>query len=122
MTDFSLYLADVLVLLGTLATTLSISGVIRIPNPFGQIHAAAKGVVIGSTIVLSATLASGDLAMIARAALVAAFLLATSPLASHGLARIASIDRPRPTRAGDGPSRSTIHEPSSTVSRASLRA
>jgi multicomponent Na+:H+ antiporter subunit G len=76
-------LGELLVLLGLVVTTLGVYGMYRMPDVFGQVHAASKAVVFGVIALLAATLTLGDAAIAARAVLIAGFLLVTMPVASH---------------------------------------
>jgi multicomponent Na+:H+ antiporter subunit G len=76
-------LGELLVLLGLVVTTLGVYGMYRMPDVYGQVHAASKAVVFGVIALLAATLTLGDAAIAARAVLIAGFLLVTMPVASH---------------------------------------
>jgi multicomponent Na+:H+ antiporter subunit G len=71
-------------------------GLLRVPGIFHQLHAA--GLITGPAVILLllASLASGHAATITSAVLVILFVLLTSPLANHAIARAAHR-----RRAGD---------------------
>ena len=59
------------------------------PDAYTQLHAASKAVVLGVVAFLAASLAAGDGAIAARAVLIAIFLLLTTPVGAHAIARAA---------------------------------
>jgi len=69
--------------------TIGLYGLLRMPDIFDQLHAA--GLVTGPALLLMllAAPASDSAEIITSAALVFAFLLVTSPLSSHAIARAA---------------------------------
>jgi multicomponent Na+:H+ antiporter subunit G len=87
--------ADALVALGLLVCTLGVIGIYRMPDVYTQLHAASKAVVFGVAAFLLASLAAADGAIAARAALIAAFLFLTTPVAAHAVARAAHGRRER---------------------------
>lgn len=89
--------ANLLVVLGLVVTTLGVVGAYRLPDVYTQLHATAKAVFLGIIAFLVAQLAAGDAAIAARAALVAGFLILTTPVAAHVIAR-ASFARDEPMR------------------------
>lgn len=94
MTQARLYAADVLVLVATVVTTLSVLGVVRIRDTRVKIHAVSMAAV--GVAVLAVVLASlgGPPQMVGRAALVAAFLLLTAPVSAQALARLSASRGP----------------------------
>lgn len=81
---------EVLVVLGLVVLTIGVLGMLRMPDVYGQAHAASKGGVVGLVLLLAATLTLGDWAMAARAVLIGAVLLVTMPVASHVVLRAAA--------------------------------
>ncbi len=81
--------ADGLVVLGVLGTTLGVYGLYRMPDVYTRLHAASKAAYLGLLVLLLTALTARDLEMIAKSALVAAFLVLTAPVGSHALARAA---------------------------------
>jgi multicomponent Na+:H+ antiporter subunit G len=59
------------------------------PDAYTQLHAASKAVVLGVVAFLAASLAAGDGAIAARSVLIASFLLLTTPVGAHAIARAA---------------------------------
>ena len=84
-----------LLLLGLLLATIGLYGMLRMPDIFHQLHPA--GLVTGPAVilVLLASAATGSAEIITSAALVILFVLITSPLSAHAIARAA---RRRPRR------------------------
>lgn len=89
--------ADVLVVVGVVVVTLGVVGAYRLPDVYTQLHATGKAVFLGVIAFLVASLAAGDAAIAARAALVAGFLVLTTPVGAHVIAR-ASFAREEPMR------------------------
>ncbi len=81
--------ADALVLLGLAVTTLGVLGMFRMPDVYTQLHAASKAVFLGIVAFLLASLASGDATITSRVLLIAVFLLLTTPVGAHVIARAA---------------------------------
>jgi len=75
--------ADALVLLGVFVMTIGVYGVFRMPDTYTQLHAASKAVFLGVIALLIASAATGDPAVVARALLIGAFLVLTTPVAAH---------------------------------------
>jgi multicomponent Na+:H+ antiporter subunit G len=80
--------------LGLLLATVGLYGLLRRPEIFHQLHAA--GLVTGpaSILVLVASVATRSAEIITSAVLVIVFLLITSPLAGHAIARAARRREP----------------------------
>jgi len=83
--------ADALVVLGIVVITLGVVGAYRLPDVYTQLHATGKAVFLGVIAFLVASIASGDGAIIARAALIAGFLILTTPVGAHVIARAAYV-------------------------------
>ena len=81
--------ADGLVLLGLVVTTLGVVGMFRMPDIYTELHAASKAVVFGVIAFLVASTAAGDAAVSSRALLIAVFLILTTPVSAHAIARAA---------------------------------
>ena len=81
------WIVDALVVGGLLVVTPSVWDVVRHPAIGIRIHAAAKAILIGLLPLLLAAAVAGDGAMRGRAATVAAFLILTTPVSSHAIAR-----------------------------------
>lgn len=90
MIDVLQYLASILVIAGGVFSLLSAVGMIRLPDLYTRMHAASKSGVVGAGLVLLAiVLVSLDGAVIMRALLGIIFLVLTTPVAAHLLARAA---------------------------------
>jgi multicomponent Na+:H+ antiporter subunit G len=95
--------------LGLLLATIGLYGLLRRPDIFHQLHAA--GLVTGpaSILVLLASVATRSAEIITSAVLVIVFLLITSPLAGHAIARAArrrALEDAEGAAAGEDPPRS----------------
>lgn len=78
--------ADVLILGALLMLTIAVYGVFRMPDIYTRLHAASKTAVFGIIPLLLAITLTGDPAFIARAVLIGAFVLFTTPVAAHSIA------------------------------------
>jgi monovalent cation/proton antiporter MnhG/PhaG subunit len=78
--------AMALLALGLVVTTISLYGVLRMPDVYSQLHASGMASGLGVLAILLASIATRDAALITRAGLVAAFLLLTAPVSSHAIA------------------------------------
>ena len=83
------YLPDALVILGVFVMTVGVYGVIRMPDTYTRLHAASKAVFLGVVSLLLASVVTGDSGIILRAALIAAFLILTTPVSAHVIGRSA---------------------------------
>ncbi|HEX8539786.1 MAG TPA: monovalent cation/H(+) antiporter subunit G [Cystobacter sp.] len=90
------WVADALVLLGLVAVTVSVVGVIRMPGILMRAHAAGQAVFVGVVIILMGAVGSGQWPLMGRALLVAVFLMLTAPMSAHAIARAAARERGDP--------------------------
>ena len=89
---------------GLAVVVLAVYGMLRLPDVYMQLHAASKAAALGVIALLGASVGTGDLETIGRAALVAAFLLITAPVSSHAIAAAARAREeptPAPESAGE---------------------
>ena len=91
MADVLPFVADALVVLGVIVMTLGVYGIIRLPDTYARLHAASKVVSLGVVSLLLASTVTGDPAVIFRVALIAAFLVVTTPVSAHVVARAAYL-------------------------------
>lgn len=85
-----IYAASALVLVGSLLSALGALGILRFPDVYTRLHAASKAGPLGAgLILLGVGLASGDWAIAVRCVLGFLFLVLTSPVSAHLLARAA---------------------------------
>ncbi|MEX0972143.1 MAG: monovalent cation/H(+) antiporter subunit G [Solirubrobacterales bacterium] len=80
-------LADMLIALGLLLTTLGVVGIYRMPDVYTQLHASGKAAFLGTLAFLAAAAVAGQGAVDARAILIALFLVLTTPVSAHVIAR-----------------------------------
>jgi len=92
MSEWQLWAADAVVMVGLAALTLTVSALLRMPDPLIQVHATAKGVVLGVLAVLAASVFAASAGVVLHALLVAAFVLPTSAVASHALVRLHQLE------------------------------
>lgn len=92
--------ADVLLVLGVGVMTIGVYGLLRMPDVYTQLHASSKTVVFGVVAILVAgTIVADARASAFRAVLVVGFLLLTTPVAAHAVARADHMRH----EAGSGP-------------------
>ena len=90
--DLALYLGSALLLVGAVFTLLAALGVLRLPDLYTRMHAASKAGVVGAGFVLLAVaVVSFDGAVALRALIGVGFLLLTTPVSAHLLARASHI-------------------------------
>lgn len=85
------YLADALVVFGLAIMTVGVYGLIRLPDTYARLHAASKIVSLGVISLLLSSTVTGDPAVIFRVALISAFLVVTTPVSAHVVARAAYL-------------------------------
>jgi multicomponent Na+:H+ antiporter subunit G len=94
MEDLAIYLGCLLLVGGAGFSLLAAVGVVRLPDLLTRMHAASKaGAVGGGLILLAVPLVALDASVALRAILGVLFLLLTTPVAAHLLAR-ASLTAP----------------------------
>lgn len=82
------YIGCALLLLGALFSLVAALGVLRLPDLYTRMHAASKaGAVGGGLVLLAVALLSFDVGVALRAIIGFVFLLLTTPVAAHLLAR-----------------------------------
>lgn len=87
--DIAAYLGCALLLVGSTFTLLAAIGVLRLPDLYTRMHAASKaGAVGGGMILLAVAIVSLDVSVALRAIIGAGFLLLTTPVSAHLLARV----------------------------------
>ena len=89
------WVADALVVLGVAIMTVGVYGVVWMPDVYNKLHAASKVVFLGIISLLVASAATGDPAFIYRVVLIGAFLLLTTPVSAHVIARAAYLREQR---------------------------
>ena len=99
LTGLELYVGGVLLLLGAVFTLLAAIGVVRLPDLYTRMHAASKaGAVGGGLILLAVAVLSQDAAVSLRAVIGMVFLLLTTPVSAHLLARASYLSGYRPCK------------------------
>ncbi|KRB01395.1 cation:proton antiporter [Devosia sp. Root685] len=90
--DIALCLGGGLLILGAIFTLLAAIGVVRLPDLYTRMHAASKaGAVGGGLILLAVAMVSMDAAVALRAIIGVIFVLLTTPVSAHLLARASYI-------------------------------
>lgn len=91
------YVAGVFMVVGAIFSLLAALGILRLPDLYTRMHAAAKAGPVGAGLVLLAiAMASFDGPVILRALAGIFFLLLTLPVSAHLLARAAHLAGYRP--------------------------
>jgi multicomponent Na+:H+ antiporter subunit G len=83
------WVADALVVLGVVVMTVGVYGLYRMPDIYTQLHAASKAVFLGVIALLVASTVTRESPIIFRAILIGVFLIVTTPVAAHAVARAA---------------------------------
>ena len=92
-----LYLGGTLLVLGAAFTLLATIGVVRLPDLYTRMYAASKaGAVGGGLILLAVAVLSQDAAVSVRAIIGVMFVLLTTPVSAHLLARASYLTGYRP--------------------------
>jgi multicomponent Na+:H+ antiporter subunit G len=79
----------VLLLLGLTLMTISLYGILRLPDTYSQLHAQGLATGPGVIAVLASSVATENAAIITFALLAIAFVVLTSPVSGHAIARAA---------------------------------
>ena len=79
----------VLLLIGLTLMTISLVGVLRMPDTYSQLHAQGLATGPGVIAVLASSVATENAAIITFAVLAIAFVVLTSPVSGHAIARAA---------------------------------
>jgi multicomponent Na+:H+ antiporter subunit G len=96
------YTVALILVAGALFCLLAAIGIVRLPDLYTRLHAASKAGVVGTGLILLAVaLISTDGANVLRAILGIVFLLLSTPIAAHLLARAAY-------KAGELPTSATV--------------
>jgi multicomponent Na+:H+ antiporter subunit G len=99
METFLAYAGAVLIVSGSVFGLLAAIGILRLPDLFTRMHAASKaGAVGGGLILLAMAVVAWDGPIFLRAILGVLFLLLTTPVSAHLLARAALRSGQTPTR------------------------
>ena len=92
MPDLIVYICAILLVVGAAFTFLAALGVIRLPDLYTRMHAASKaGVVGGGLVLLVVAIMSQDAGVAIRAIVGIVFLMLTTPVAAHLLAKASQI-------------------------------
>ena len=78
-----------LIALGITVSAVTVYGVVRMRGLYPRLQAASKAAMLGAVAILAASVGTRDGATIARAVIVALFLLLTTPVAAHAIAQAA---------------------------------
>jgi multicomponent Na+:H+ antiporter subunit G len=78
-----------LLLIGLVLLTISVVGVLRLPDTYSQLHAQGLATGPGVIAIFASSVATENAAIITFAVLGIAFMALTSPVSSHAIARAA---------------------------------
>jgi multicomponent Na+:H+ antiporter subunit G len=88
MIDIIRIIAALGVVIGSLFGLLAAVGIVRFPDLYTRLHAASKAGAVGTGLILLAlAVVSLDMAVIIRSIIAILFVLLTTPLSAHLLAR-----------------------------------
>jgi multicomponent Na+:H+ antiporter subunit G len=88
------WLTGILALTGAILVLLAAVGIVRMPDLFTRMQAATKASTLGlGCLVASAAIALADSSSVVRAVSIAAFVMLTSPVSTHVIARAAYLTR-----------------------------
>lgn len=91
------FVAGLLILLGSLFALLAGIGIVRLPDLYTRMHAASKAGAVGAGLLLAAiAIMSLDPAIVLRAIAGFCFILLTTPVSAHLLARAALLTGHKP--------------------------
>ncbi|MBB4065759.1 monovalent cation/H(+) antiporter subunit G [Gellertiella hungarica] len=91
------YATVLLILAGSFFTLAAAIGILRLPDLFTRMHAASKAGAVGAGLLLiAAGIHTGDAGLAARAVAGFFFLILTSPVSAHLLARAFIVTGNRP--------------------------
>lgn len=97
MSDIALFAGGAVLLIGSVFMLLAAVGVLRLPDLYTRMHAASKaGAVGGGLILIAVALMSQDAAVSLRAIVGVFFLVLTTPVSAHLLARASYVAGYRP--------------------------
>ena len=84
------YISGLLILVGSVFALVASIGLLRLPDLYTRMHAAAKAGTLGSGLMMIAlAFVAEDFASVTRALATIVFILLTTPIAAHLLARAA---------------------------------
>ena len=84
------YVAGLLIIVGSIFALVASIGLLRLPDLYTRMHAAAKSGTLGSGLMMIAlAFVAEDLSAVSRALAGVAFIILTSPIAAHLLVRAA---------------------------------
>ena len=96
--DALLYLSGILILIGAAFGLLAAVGIVRLPDLYSRMHAASKAGIVGTGLIfVGIAVVSLDGAVILRVVIGILFLILTTPVSAHLLARAAYFAGYRPT-------------------------
>jgi multicomponent Na+:H+ antiporter subunit G len=85
-----IYAAAILILVGATLCAIAALGILRLPDVYTRLHAASKAGPLGAGLILVGVgLSAADAGIIIRCVLGLLFLVLTSPVSAHLLARAA---------------------------------
>jgi multicomponent Na+:H+ antiporter subunit G len=91
------YVGGIVLVLGATFTLLAAVGVVRLPDLYTRMHAASKaGAVGGGLILVAVAVLSQDASVSMRAVIGVLFLLLTTPVSAHLLARASYLSGYKP--------------------------
>lgn len=97
LVGIEVYVGGIVLVLGAAFTLLAAIGVVRLPDLYTRMHAASKaGAVGGGLILVAVAVLSQDASVSMRAVIGVLFLLLTTPVSAHLLARASYLSGYKP--------------------------
>lgn len=97
--DIFAYATAILLIIGTLFGLLAAVGILRLPDLYTRMHAASKAGAVGTGLIFAAVaIISLDVSVVLRSIIGIVFLVMTTPVSAHLLARAALKAGYRPSK------------------------
>jgi len=85
------WVADALVVFGLAIMSIAVYGMVWLPDIYTRLHAASKIAAFGVLPILFVSIVVGGPALGGRAVLISVFILLTTPVSAHAIARAAYL-------------------------------
>jgi multicomponent Na+:H+ antiporter subunit G len=89
------WLIDALIIAGLVIMSIAIYGMLWLPDLYTRLHAASKAAFLGVLPLLIVVSITGEPAFFYRSILIGVFLILTTPVGAHAMARAAFLKRER---------------------------
>jgi multicomponent Na+:H+ antiporter subunit G len=89
------WIIDGLIIVGLIIMSVAIYGMVWLPDLYTRLHAASKAAFLGVLPLLIVVSITGEPAFFFRSILIGLFLILTTPVGAHAMARAAFLKRER---------------------------